>query len=200
LLSTARTASASPGKWRTQLCSALAAKLASFLELFLIVGLVSPVLLGRLALPVGAGIVVGGIALAILAREGAEPAVKLDLKSPLDWRGVLRLSVTLTAILALISLAELWLGAGATLAISFVTGLFELHGVSLANATMQGQGQLGLGAATGGVLLAVVASQVAKIVLAWALAGGVYARVLTLVLSLMITTMAAAAWLLWRLL
>ena len=56
--------------------------------------------------------------------------------------GIFRFSIALGAILALVSLAELRLGKEATFTISFLTGLFELHGISLANATLFSQGQL----------------------------------------------------------
>lgn len=195
LLSSARRAKESPAAWRTLLGSTLAAKFAAIVELLLIVGVIAPPLLVVSAAPVGAGLVacVGALVL-VVRKDGQAGGAGLTLKSPLDWRGVLRLSILLAAILASISLAKLWLGDEATLALSFLTGLFELHGISLANATMYQQGHLGLGSAGLNITLALAASLVAKIVIAWIIVGGRFARWLTAVFCFMVLAIGAAAW------
>lgn len=195
LLSSARQAAASPGHWRTLLSSVLAANLASFLELLLIVLLVSVPLFTRLLLPMGAGLVVGGALLALLARHKEKSAASLKVKSPLDWIGVLRLAIALAAILALISFTKLWLGESASMAVSFMTGLFELHGVSLANATMFSHNQIELQTASLNIYLAIVASILAKIAIAWAISGKTFAKALTATLVLIILAISiGGAW------
>ncbi|MEQ1878433.1 MAG: MgtC/SapB family protein, partial [Bdellovibrionia bacterium] len=134
LLSMARQANKQPEHWRILASSAVAAKFGALIELALIVGLVSPSLLKLLAWPVTITILSCLLGLVLLARKRSDRKPSINLRSPLDWRGVLRLSITLGAILAIISMAERWLGSQATFVISFLTGLFELHGVSLATA------------------------------------------------------------------
>lgn len=193
-VSAARQAKATPGSWRTALASTLAAKLAALSELLLIVGLVSPSLLLGVLPAVLAGLCVGALAVALIARgrHGGEPA-PLKLRSPLDWKGVLRLSLILAAILGAISATRAWLGDQGTRALSFLTGLFELHGVSLANATLFAQEALEHEVARDGILLAVLASLVAKVALAWSLERGPYARGLTLAFVPLALAVLAAA-------
>ncbi len=194
LLTSARRAAKSPEAWRTFSCSAIAAKIASFMQGLLIVGLVAPEMILRLATIVGAGIAVGGIALVFLAVKKDKHQPELDLKSPLEWKGVLRLSLLLATILALISIAQIWLGDNATYLMSFLAGLFELHGVSLANATMFTQQKLTLDTAIYATVFAVIASLVAKTVMSWIITRGTFSRVISVVFLLMASAIGSAAW------
>ncbi len=195
LLSSARQAQSAPKKQWSLVSTALAAKLAAFIQLFFIVGLVSFPLLLRVGVPAGAGFLVGTAALFIVARKKEQASAALELRSPLDWRGVLRLSFVLGAILALISAAKIWFGDMGTFTLSFVTGFFELHGVSLANATMYSSNQISLEAASTGILLATIGSLVAKTVIAWMIGGFRFARALAVVFVPMIVAI-ALSWML----
>jgi uncharacterized membrane protein (DUF4010 family) len=195
LLSSARRSAKNPENWHTLLSSAIAATLASLLELLLIVGLISHELFLRIAPPIGAGATIGGLSLFFLISRKIEHDQEQSLKSPLDWKGILRLSVLLGAILASISVAQLWLGDQATLAVSFLTGLFELHGVSLANATLFSQGQLSVESAGLSIIIAAIGSLMAKISISWAVNRGGFARGLSLILIPMAGFIALTAWL-----
>lgn len=196
LLSTARKAKEAPKQWRTLLASAVAAKLAAIIELILIVYLVSPFLLYNLAWSLMAAVVVGAAALAFLTRGTFDHDNEvIAIKSPLDWKGVLRLSVMLGAILAMISISKIQLGENASTAASFLTGLFELHGASLANATMHAQNQIALTAAGFNILLAIVASLVAKIVMAWIVGRGTFTKILTITFVILMGAVTATAYL-----
>jgi uncharacterized membrane protein (DUF4010 family) len=188
LLSSARQANKNPENWRTLIGSTLAAKVAALVELLLIVGLVSPVLLQHVVVPAIVALLICAAALVLISRKAGDQKSHLSLRSPLDWRGVLRLSFTLGAILALISLTERWLGDQATFAVSFLTGLFELHGVSLATATMFDGGHLSIEVASRSILFAIIASLIAKTSMSWIISRGVFSRALTVVCLLMIVT------------
>jgi hypothetical protein len=84
LVTSARSAAKFPKNWRSQICSALAAKLAAMIELLLIVFLLSPALILNLALQVGAGLLVGALVLAYFARGKSEDSKQVNIKSPLD--------------------------------------------------------------------------------------------------------------------
>lgn len=194
LFSSARRAKLEPKSWRSSLCATLAAKLAAIIELLLIVLFVSPVLFMRLILVVGGVLVFGFASLVFIAfKKGAENS-EIVLKSPLDWIGVFRLSFALGGILALVSVAELWLGNQATLTISFLTGLFELHGVSLANATLHSHGKLSGDIAILSILLGLGASLLAKIAISWFISPGIFARYLSLIFFPMILIILSSVW------
>lgn len=193
--SSARQAAKEPARWRTLLSSTIAAQIASFLELLLIVGLVSPILLISISVSVGAGIVIGVLALIILGWTKEDGDSGVMLKSPLDWRGVFRLSVLLGLILAVASISKQWFGTSATLTVSFLTGLFELQGISLANATMYTQGTLAIEVARVGIILAVISSLCAKIFFSWIIHRGAFTKVLNVVLLAMGLAVGFAAWL-----
>jgi uncharacterized membrane protein (DUF4010 family) len=193
--SSAKRASQVPSSWRFALCTTIAAKLASLIELLLIIGLISGPLLQQLLLPIAAGLVVGSIALAIFSRTPQQSDSELKLRSPLDWIGVFRLSVLLALILGAAALAKQWLGESATLVLSFLTGMVELQGISLANATMFTQGSLSIETARISVVLAVISSLSAKIFLSWIIGRGTFSRALTGVFTTMVLAVGSVAWL-----
>jgi uncharacterized membrane protein (DUF4010 family) len=194
LLSTSRKANQEPNNWRTYFCSALAAKLAAMAELLFIVGIVAPGLLLPIAPVVGIGILWGAVVLFVSVSKDKTPAPVIQMRSPLEWRGVLRLSLLLAVILALISVAKIWLGKTAIYALSFLTGLFELHGVSLAQSTMYAQNQISLQTAAQGVYLALAASVIAKLSLTWTVNRGAFSRALTAAFVPMLILMGLVAW------
>jgi len=195
LLSSARQSAKQPKTWRIHLGAALAAKLAAFIELFLIVALISPSLLKNLVWPLSAALAFGLISLVVVTWKKEAASANINLKSPLDWKGVFRLSFILGGILAAISIAKYWLGDSGTFAISFLTGLFELHGVSLANSTMQKQGFLTAEVASLSILLAVIASLLSKIGISWVISRGIFSRALTGIFLSMIAIIVLVGWL-----
>lgn len=195
LLSSARQAKHTPEQLKNLVGSSLAAKLAALAQLLFIVGLVSPQLLLSVSIPAAAGITIGTIALFFVARKAHKQTSSLALESPLDWKGVLRLSILLAVILGLITITKTWLGEQATFAVSFLTALFELHGVSLANATMFRQGVLTAQGATSSIILAMIASLVAKIGISWIVERGAFARRISFIFILMIAAIGLVGWL-----
>jgi uncharacterized membrane protein (DUF4010 family) len=195
LLSSAKRAKNHPEQWRSPLCSTLAACLAALVELGLIVGLISTSLLLRLLPSLAAGLLFGTVALIIVSMRGSRSQSGIELKSPLDWSGVLRLSLLLAGILGAISLAKTLLGERATVFVSLLTGLFELHGVSLANATLFSHGQLSEQSASLNILIATVASFITKVAIGWVVGKGKFARGLTIIFLPMIAIFILMAWL-----
>jgi uncharacterized membrane protein (DUF4010 family) len=196
LLSSSKQAAKNPERWTQLLSSTLAAKLAAIIELFLIVFIISPPLFFKIIFYFVSAFLVISLALLYFLRKATSSTqtnVDFEIRSPLDWRGVFRLSILLATILALLSVTKLWLGDKASMALSFLTGLFELHGVSLANATMFSQSQIDSKTAVSNIVLALIASLVAKITISWIICRGPFSRALTLVFSLMIVVTIGAA-------
>jgi uncharacterized membrane protein (DUF4010 family) len=179
LLSSSRQSVKVPTAWRGLVCSVLASQLAAFAELLAIVVVVAPSVFQRVAPAVGAGFLLGAIFLVFMTRALDTEKSNIVLKSPLDWQGVFRLSVVLAVVLTSISLTKIWLGERAALAVSFLTGLFELHGVAFANATMFTQGNLSINSAGLAIVSAIIASLIAKVSICWAVGRGDLARVVT---------------------
>lgn len=196
LFSSARQAAKTPSSWRSSLCSAISAQIAAFLELLFIIALISPGLFLSISIPIVATIFWSGFFLIFLTRKKQDPHSTVLLKSPLDWKGVFRLSIVLGTILILISVGKRWLGENATIALSFLTGLFELHGTSLANATMYSHGQLSDKTAIQNILIAVIASLIVKTIVSWVIDWrGSFARVLTSIQLPMVVIITLSAWL-----
>lgn len=180
-LSSAKQAQQNPESWRPLVSSALAAKVAALMELSLIVGWISAPLLLSIAAPITLAALLAAGSVFFLTRKKHSDLVELELQSPLDWKGVFRLSIVLAAILAITSLVEAWVGDQGTLILSFLTGLFELHGATVATATMFSNEQLRIEIAGQSILLAIIASLIAKIFIAWITSRGAFARALTFV-------------------
>ena len=195
LISSAKQANTAPDTWRSLLCSTLVAKLAALIELLFIVGLITPKLLLRIAPGIATGILIAGIALFFIAQKMGEQNAELKLQSPLDWRGVLRLAFMLSGVLAAISLAQFWLGDSGTFVASFLTGLFELHGASLATATMYNQAKLTIEIASLSILLAVGASLLAKVCISWIVTRSVFSRALTVIFIPLVLAIGLVTWL-----
>lgn len=182
-MSSAKQVSKTPDSWGHFVLSTVAAQAAALVVLLFIVFFVSPRLATELSPAIGSAILACGVAIAILYKKASSLAMQHEIKSPLDVRGVLRLALLLAAILASVSVSQKWIGASAVYTLSFVTGLFELHGMSLANSTLFAQEQLSAQVTKISICIAVLASLISKIVLAWMVAKGRYARVLTLILA-----------------
>lgn len=180
LLSSAKAAAKSDRAQRMHLISAIAAKCAALVEVLIVVALISGELALRLILPIGAGILAAAILLGLMGHHSKGSTSQLTLRSPLEFTSVLKLSGLLGLILAVVAAAQRWLGVSATQGVVFFTGLFELHGVSLATATMADRGQISLTDAADAIVLATAASLIAKAALAWIIARNAFSRNATL--------------------
>lgn len=179
-LASARAAKQQPAAWRIHARATIAAQAASLTQLLLLVAFVSRALAMRALVPVAAAVFAAAILLWWLGRNPEKERPRFELKSPLDIRGVLRLSLLLGALLAAVGAAQRWLGDKGAEAMAFLGGLFELHGVSLATATLEAQGKIPLDSALSSLTLAVFASFVSKILISWFVNRGVFAKALML--------------------
>ena len=196
LLATARESQHQPKAWRRHVTTSVAATVASFGEVIFIVMVVSISLTLPIILSVGAACVFGVAATWVRLfkveklREAKQPVV--TLRSPLNLRGVLRLAVLLAAILMIVGLAQRTIGDRATEVLAFLTGLFELHGFSLATATLYTQGQLTRELAIRGLGIGAIGGLCSKLAIVLSLGRGAYARNMFWILSLMLIVLLVA--------
>ena len=170
--------------------SALSSQISSLGQLLFIVAWVSPDLLIQLAMPVGAAILTALVILVILAWSGKDAKTAMTLRSPLDWRGVLRLALVFALMLAGVAFANRYLGESGSLAVSFLAGLFELHGITLANATLYAQEHISKNVVMVNTLVAITASLLAKISICWMIARNRFAYIMTAIF----TSLAVVVW------
>jgi len=160
-----------------------------------IVASASPALARAVAPAAGTAIVLS-LVLGYLAGRRAgkqeEDAEDEPKKSPLDVKGALKLGGLIFGFLALTALAQRTLGASAVDVVAFLGGLFELHGVSFASASLHAGGNLGAAEAAEALLLALAASFVSKIGILAALDRGRLAVAGGLALLVVLTAAAAA--------
>lgn len=193
-LSIAREANKSPESWRRLSGTVLIAKVASLSELILIVAFVAPSLLLLAAPPILAAIFVGVTAVVILERVPQSSSHQMQLPSPLDLKGVLRLAILLAAILAAVGVTRRLLGEDATALVTFLAALFEAHGSALATVTLFEQGNLSERAAVGNLILVAAASMVAKIGICWVIDRGRFAKMASVVFFIMCLVLGFTWW------
>jgi len=186
MLANARNARQSPEKWPLLAISSLAAIGASLIANLVVVGLVSSELVMRVLAPTASALAIGGVALSLLRGKSPMDPTLIELKSPLDWKSILRLSTLLALSLVLVSTIKEWAGDAGFYATSFVAGLFELQGISLANATLLTSKKLSAELATNGIVVATLASLVSKMALAIFIVRGKFAGFMLSTLTLMV--------------
>lgn len=189
VLSSAKESKSSKGLKTSAYIPVIAAQISALLELLLVVAMVSPVLLWRVLGPIAAVTIFAAGGLLILSLKPTELHTPLSLRSPLDWKGVLRLSVLFAAMLALIAIAKRLLGDEGAFAFSLLGGAFELHGITLANATIFAHDQTTIDLAAQNIIVAVSASLIAKVAVSWAVARNRFSAGVTKIYILLIAVL-----------
>jgi uncharacterized membrane protein (DUF4010 family) len=173
------------GNWPLYAGAALSAQLASLMQLLAIVYFVSHELVINVMAPIISASAVATLALLWCVRKSIQSEEQLEIKSPLDIKNVLRLSVLLGGIIFLFGFAKYFINENGIQLMAFLTGLFELHAISLGIATMFTQHAINLQVATQSVLFAVFASFSAKTTMSWIITRSKFAAFLTATFILM---------------
>jgi len=159
---------------RAPLASALAASLATFIQLLVVIGYVDPAVLRRLWPPVvAAALVLAGVVAVVYrgaARDGAQTAA-VGASRPF----ALRPALILTAVLVSALLVGRWgadvLGPQGAVLAAFAAGLADAHAGSVAAATLSAQGDITVATALAAIAAALGSNLLVKIALAFT-AGG----------------------------
>jgi uncharacterized membrane protein (DUF4010 family) len=156
---------------RAPLASALAASLATFIQLLLVIGYVDPAVLRRVWPPVVAGaVVLAGVVGVVYRGSGRH-----DGQVPTGRPFALRPALILTAVLVSALLVGRWgadvLGPQGAVLASGAAGLADAHAGSVAAASLSAQGDITIGTALAAIAAALGSNLLVKIVLAFT-AGG----------------------------
>jgi len=156
---------------RAPLASALAASLATFIQLLLVIGYVDPAVLRRVWPPVVAGaVVLAGVVGVVYRGSGRH-----DGQVPTGRPFALRPALILTAVLVSALLVGRWgadvLGPQGAVLASGAAGLADAHAGSVAAASLSAQGDITIGTALTAIAAALGSNLLVKIVLAFT-AGG----------------------------
>lgn len=163
--------------------AAILSTVAMLIEFSVIIFVVSPTLLLQIIAPIFTMMVVGSvIALALLKRKTEQLMIHYPM-NPLDFMGVLRLSFVIGGMIFLVALAKHYLGVAALQIIAFLGGLFTLHSVSLAIATLYQDGKLFAVDAKFALALAVLATFVTKYTLLLSLSRDRFAAITSIALT-----------------
>jgi uncharacterized membrane protein (DUF4010 family) len=153
---------------RGPLAAALAASVATLIQLSAILIFVNPALLERL-LPALALSAVGLLAIAVLvARQSQDASADAPgPRRPFALAPALLLAGMLTLALLLSRASTVWLGAGGAVAAAAVSGLVDAHAGALAAATLGARGALSPSEAVLALAAALATNTVVKVVLAF---------------------------------
>lgn len=188
VLTTSKLSHTKQESWRFHTAMVVVGKIASLLLLVLVVSLASSRLLFLISSLVGGSVVVGGLAVFWLMQGRPKKNLPIEVRSPIDVMGVLRLSFLLIGIFVLVALAQQKIGAmGRDLAV-LLAGFVDLHGGSLATATLFEQGQLDMAIVRSTLSLTIMASFMAKIVIMGIMARGKFRGTAIAIYALMMLT------------
>ncbi|MBP9708862.1 MAG: MgtC/SapB family protein [Oligoflexales bacterium] len=102
-----------------------------------------------------------------------------ESQNPLDLKRAIKLGLLIFGLIVLSAFTKRILGSDALTLVSFVGGLFELQGVTYANASLHSSNALTIHEATSSLLIALVASFISKIALCWILSSWKFAMTMT---------------------
>lgn len=182
-----------PERINTAVAAGILATIGMLTEFSIIITVAAHTLYLTVMIPVVVMIIVGLISTAILFRATRNHQTFEIPQNPLDFKAVIYLSTIIGGMLLLVAMTKNTFGTHGVHLVTFLGGIFEVHGVSLATATLYINDQMSLFEAHRNLLLALLASFVPKFVLPWTLVRGRFALMTTGFMLLMIAGGATAA-------
>lgn len=147
---------------KTVMASGLFAVAATLAELCGVLYLASPVLAYHVLLPLVTMILVASMAAGVLVWRDTARVPGTENGKPLDFKAVLKLGLLLSLMIAVVEVAHRNFSAAGLWVVSFTSGLFELHGASLAVSLDHARGNISDETARFAVLIVVAASFISK--------------------------------------
>lgn len=161
--------------------------------LAMVVGVISWPLVVGISIPVVSIIVVTSAVALLLSLRSKTQAESSTQVNPLNLWHSIQLGLFLTGLIFVVDLTERHLGGTFTTIVTFLGGLFELHGVVIASANMLENDGVKLQTAVSTALVAITASMVSKIAITAFFSQGRY-RVIMLPIILGLCLLSAAFW------
>ncbi len=181
-----------PDQIRAAVAAALLALVGMLVEFTILVMTAAPALFLTIAPSVFVMIIVTiGIATAFYKKDHSKQTLTTP-PNPLDFKSITYLSLMIGGMIIIVAIAKQVLGLEGVQLISFLGGLFEIHGVSLATSALFMSGKLALIDARNALLLAIGASFITKYVFLWGIARNKFALITSLMLSIVIASGVAA--------
>jgi uncharacterized membrane protein (DUF4010 family) len=178
------------------IASAILATVAMLVEIITIIFVASPTLLVYIIWPMITMISLGIIFVIFLLHfQKFKKNTPLTLSNPLNLLSILRISIFLGITLVLIAVAKRFVGTEGMLLITFLGGLFEIHGITLATGLLYLQKQLPINVACLILYVAILASFISKFFLLWSLSPHRFALQTSLFLLVMIASGGTVYWL-----
>lgn len=163
------------------------ATMGAISKLFLIVCVVSWRMALALFIPMGSIIVVSAAIGIICARNHLMSSHTMTHANPLELTQAVKFGAMLTSLIIIVTLTERHLGPAFTQVITFLAGLGDLDGVTMASASMLEQNMVTTKYAAATAMNAIIASMVSKLLITLFMAKGRYQKLSFLVVLIMTT-------------
>jgi uncharacterized membrane protein (DUF4010 family) len=151
-----------PTLTRSIVVAAIFAQIGTLVELVVILGFVAPAIFQNVLWPVAAMVLVGlSSVFLVMKNNHSKDLIELP-QNPLDLRRVIRLSLFIGSMIITAALARRFFSSKGVGVVTFLGGLFELHSVSIANATLFSSQKIILQNATLNQFLAILSSFLTK--------------------------------------
>lgn len=174
--------------------AAILSTIGMLVEFSLILSLASQELLLAVIWPIIAMIVVGLLSIVLVTHNHIKHAVISDPINPLDIKSVLRLSTLIGGMIFLVAFTNHYVGDQGIHALAFLSGLFDVQGISLATATLQTSGTFGLSEASAMLATIIFASYLTKFGLLLSIARDKFAALTATFLLLMLAAGSVTFW------
>lgn len=184
-----------PDRTRIAVAAGILATVGMLTEFSIIITLAAHDLFLTVLIPVAVMMFIGLVSTLLIFHTKPNHADFEEPRNPLDVKAVIYLSSIIGIMLILVAFAKNYFGAEGVHLVTLIGGIFEVHGVSLATATLYVGKQMSLIEAHNNLLLALLASFVPKFVLPWAFVRGKFAILMSCFMLLMIAAGATAAFL-----
>ena len=154
----------------TIMASCILATIATLVEVIIIIFVASPSLLINIIFPISSMIVVGALFIILLLYYQKVTIVhSVRLSNPISLTAIVRTSFFIGLMLILIAIAKRFISIKGILLVSFLGGLFQIQGISLATALLYLGKQLSVHDVRLVIYVAILASFISKFILLWLL-------------------------------
>ncbi len=187
-LSLAKAVRQDPQKMKSLIGACLLSIVSPLLLFLLIVAATSADLMPAVSPPIIAAAATAALLGILIGSRAPKGAANQNVqRNPLDLRSLTKLGLFIVGLLTLAAIMQNYVGSRGTGLVSFVGGLFELHGVTLATATLHAAQSITDQNAVYALLLAVLASFLSKLIISWMLAPGRFAWVISGLLTFIVS-------------